>query len=214
MTMRDNIPTCRRALDTPPPAGAKEFAAIALLLLLTACGGGSKAPERYTLTATPVTAGCRSAASIKIYEPDAAPGLDSWRIVVIDKPNHMTRYKGIAWAANTTRLVQQYLADSLEQSGLFASVSSDADTLPATYQLESKLRAFQVDLTGGKPRVLVRLSATLTQDDVAVKTMNFTRQADASGADMQRIVAIFGEQMHSISQEMAAKLAKNTGCHG
>lgn len=190
-----------------------KWTALAACLLLTACGGSS-APERYTLTPQPLDMACHSAGSIKIFEPEPAPGLDSTRVVVIDRPNHRTHYQGVAWVAPSSQMVQNYLADSLEQSGMFTAVGTEADSLSADYELESKLRSFEVDLTG-EPRIVIRLTATLIRGDggYSLTTFRLNREMPIGGADMQGIVAMFNEQMHSMAQELAASLRITTGCH-
>lgn len=189
----------------------KKLALILFLAALTACGigGGKGAPERYHLTAKPIEAKqCRGNQSIKFHTPNPAPGIDSWRIVVMDKPNHLTVYQGVVWSATASRLVQNYIADSFEQSGMFQTVSTDYDMLPADYEVEIELREFHVDLTG-EPSVRIRLTANVTRADGAhiVKSLKLARTAPIAGAKMQGIVEIFSEQMHNLTQEMQQKLS-------
>lgn len=184
------------------------------LLVLAACGG-KPAPERYSLIASaPVGASCRSEVTVKFRTPNAAPGLDTSRIVVMDRPNHLTHYQGVAWGATTARQVQHFLADHLEQTGMVSAVSTDLDTLPADYEIDMELREFHVDLTG-EPRVRVRLTATVTRADGArmMKRLILRREAPVGGANMEGIVAIFNEQMHSIAQELESRLGRTIpGC--
>lgn len=185
--------------------------AAALCLASCSLGGGRKAAERYSLVAHAVEAPvCRGNISIKFHTPNAAPGIDTWRIVVMDKPNHLTFYQGVAWSATAARQVQHFLADSFEQSGMFSTVSTDLDTVPADYDVEMELRAFHIDLTDGEPQVRIRLTANITRADGArvLKTLVLTRNAPTHGAKMEGIVAIFAEQMHSISQELQERLGK------
>lgn len=176
--------------------------------LLAACGGGRTAPDRYHLTPT-VTEGaaCRGDTSLKIHTPNAAPGIDNWRIVVMDGPNHLTYYRGVSWSAASPRMVQYFLADSLERSGRFSTVSGDMDTLPAIYELESDLREFHVDMNG-EPRVRIRLVASLVRADGAIlKSFTLKREAPIGAAKMEGIVAIFDEQMHSLADELQQRVA-------
>jgi len=182
------------------------------LMFATACsigGSGRTAPERYSLTATPLEgAACRGETSIKFHMPNAAPGIDSWRVVVMDRPNHLTHYQGVAWSATASRQVQHFLADSFGQSAMFATVSTDLDTVPADYEVESELREFHVDLTGREPSVRIRLTANVIRADGEhiLTTISLTRVAPIGGAKMEGIVAIFAEQMHSIAQELQQRL--------
>lgn len=191
----------------------KRLACMLALCALSACGFGgssSSAPERYQLTAKPVQAvPCRGGPSLQLRLPNAAPGIDSARIVVMDRPNHLTLYQGVAWSVPAPRLVQQYLFDSFEPSGMFARVSTDLDVMPAEYELITDLRAFHVDLTG-EPSVRIRLTVHLLRasDGKVLQSSTLQRSVPIRGANIDGIVAIFAEQMHSISQELQQTLAR------
>ncbi len=183
----------------------RHLTAIAGLLLLTACvGGGNSAAQRYSLTPQGSASSCTAGSSLKVLEPSPAPGLDTARMVVVDAPHHRTHYRGVGWTTTAPRLVQYYLADSLDRSGLFAHVMTDDSVIPSDYQLELELQEFQVDLTTGTPRVMIRLDATLLRSSnyQPLRTMPLQREVSAAGQDLQGIVAIFNEQMHSITQEL------------
>lgn len=189
---------------------------LGLAAMLAGCGfGNSVAPDRYQLTPKPVAArACHGAPSIKFYTPNVAPGIDTARIVVMDRPNHLTVYRGVVWSATASRLVQHYLSDSIEQSGMFSTVSSDLDTLPADYEVESELREFHVDLTG-EPSVRIRLSVTVTRADGQriMKSVVLRRATPIGAAKMDGIVALFAEDMHHIAQELQQQLARTIpGC--
>jgi cholesterol transport system auxiliary component len=186
-----------------------------LLTVLGACGGSS-APERYNLTprALELPACEAPRAGLKILEPNAAPGIDSWRIAVLDRPRHMTHYTGVAWTSAASRMVQYYLADSLEQSGRFRSVSTDMDTLPADYALQSELRDFHVDLTSPSPRLAVRLTVTVTatNSNRIVKIIPLTESADLAGKDLQGIIASFDEAMYKLTTQLLEQLSTVARC--
>lgn len=183
---------------------------------LASCGGGKAAADKYSLIARSVEAtACRGNVSIKFHTPNAAPGIDNARIAVLDRPNHLTFYQGVGWSTSTPRLVQHFLADAFEQSGMFASVSTDMDMVPADYEVESDLRAFHVDAADGAPRVRIRLTATVSRADGArpVKTVRLNRDAPIDDAGIEEIVAIFAEQMQDAAQELQQQLAAGiAGC--
>ena len=180
---------------------------MAALLLLAACGGGHSAPERYTLNPEPVAGPSCPTASIKIVEPSVAPGLDSWRIAVRDRPHHITTYRGVAWSANASRMVQHALADMLSQAGMFQNVSTDLDTVASAYTLESTLDEFNTDLTGPEPVLRIRLTASLVRPGgQGALTIPLEREAAINGLSMDAIVALFNTEMHSIGEELATNL--------
>lgn len=186
------------------------------LVLLAGCGGGRSAPERYAITPMAVEAPRQCpAVSLKIYEPIAAPGLDTWRIAVLDRPNHLTYYKAVSWSATAARTVQHALADMLGQSGAFANISTDLDTVPAAYHIESELAEFNTDLSGPEPVVRTRLTATLLQagSNRLLATIPLVREDAIEGRSMQQIADLFAAQLHSMSEELIARAGdKIPGC--
>lgn len=202
--------------EIPAYAGITKRGVLGLVFLLAACGG-NPAPEKYTLQAAlgETTAVCRSGASIKINEPSSGPGLDSAHIAVIDRPGHLTFYRGVAWSAQASAVVQAYLADAFEGSGHFATVSTDADTVPADWRVESQLKDFEIDQTGGTPMVKIRLSATLVRasDRKAVLSLPLESQTDATGQSIDGIVQLFNGQLGDLSQQMLQQFARKIGCN-
>jgi cholesterol transport system auxiliary component len=187
---------------------------LAALLLLTACGGGKSAPELYRISSEHVApAACHSRASVKLYEPKAGPGLDSARIAVFDGPQHQTFYSNVRWSSPAPIMVQHYLADRVEQSGLFASVMTDEAIARPQWLLESQLREFAVDQQ--TQQVRVRLSAHLVRaaDRQTVLSMKLDAQESIAGQSMPGIAAAFNRGMDRVADELLQQVAaKLPGC--
>lgn len=187
------------------------------LCLLPACGGGQPAPELYTLQAeAPTVATCHApSGTIKLHEPIAAPGLESAHIVVIDRPNHQTFYRGVRWNGSAPEVVQHYLADSFEQSGLFKSVATDTGSARAQWVLESQLHRFQIDQSGGTRKIDIRLTAQLIEQAThrTLLTMPLAVQQDVSGQSLDGIVAAFNRSMAELSTQMLTRMHQRLpGC--
>lgn len=181
---------------------------VAMPLLLTGCGLGSSAPARYVLAPAEVQeVACKKGATLKINQPNPGPALESRRIVVMDRPNHLTFYKGVAWTESNARIVQDYLVDRVEQSGQFVNVSTDMDTVPAEYRLETDLRSFNVNLTQGQ-QVEVRLTAAVIReaDGRLLKTIKLREVADASGRDMYGVVEVFNQTMDKVGARLQTQM--------
>lgn len=194
----------------------KRLATLGLLCALTACGGGSPAPDLYGLQATdPGVESCARPTSIKLYEPVAGAGLDSPRISVLDAGGKQTFYQGVRWNAPTSRLVQLYLADTFERSGMFSSVLTDDSSSRATWLLETQLRAFHVDQSQGAPRIVIRLSASLVNAATRTpgRTIALRAERDVTGMNMAGIARGFDEEMAALSTDLLAKLRPRIGCH-
>ena len=193
----------------------KPLVLILSLVTLSACGGGSPAPELYKLTAhAPEMKRCKSGASIKIYEPMVAPGLDNPRIAVIDRPQHQTFYKGVRWNASAGRVVQNFFVDTFERSGMFATVTTDDSTTRTGWLMETQLREFHVDQSAGAPQVVVRLTASLVQAGSrnVVATLPLESSMDVTGRDTAGIIEAFNTQMVTLSEQMLSTFRSKLGC--
>ena len=192
------------------------FVFLGLVLLLAGCGGSSPS-QLYTLmpdsTPTP-TLYCRTPVGIKLLEPSVLPGLESNHIVVIDRPNHQTYYRGVAWNTTAPHAVQAYVMEAFERSKLFSNVSTDTDSASAPWVLETRLRGLAVDQTGAHPEAVTKISMTLIRasDHKPVVSEVFERHDDASGLNMDAIVAVFNRQLGSISQEMLEHVVAAGAC--
>ncbi len=193
----------------------KKLIPVAMLLTLAACGGGQKAPDIYTLA--PHTAeglSCSKGSSIKIYEPSVAPGLDNPRIAVRNTPTQLTFYKGVRWNAQAGRVVQHFLADSFERSGMFSTVTTDEASNRTRWILETQLRDLVVDQSQGGRIAHVRLTATVI-DSVTrntVLTLPLESQEDVTGMKLAGIVESFSRQLGSMSHEIQSELRRRVGC--
>lgn len=192
-----------------------KYVTLLSLLILAACGGNSTSPQLYTLKPNAVqTHACKAGSTIRIYEAQAAPGLDTPRIVVVDSPQHQTFYNGVRWTAPAGRLIQNYLIDSFEQSGMFATVTSDDSTTRSQWLLETQLRAFHVDQSSGSPRTVVRM--TLSFADASTKrvvmTLPLTSHEEVAGKPIEAIIASFERQMAQLSAQALERFRKRVGC--
>lgn len=187
--------------------------ALVLMMALTACGGGSKAPEIYALQppAAPLTQ-CGARASITIGEPVARPGLDSARIVVTDKPNHQTFYQAVRWSGPVPAMLQHYFAERFEQSGMFRNVTTDMSAVQQPWQLEVQLREFSVNQAAGV--VQVRYTANLIPSDARQPERVLRLRADEPIApqSIEGIITAFNRAMDRTSETMLRTWQPLLGC--
>jgi cholesterol transport system auxiliary component len=186
----------------------KRLIGYSVLVLLTACGG-QPAPDLYTLRAadSSESAACVSRSTIRIGEPVTGPGLDSAHIVV-DAGGKQTFYRGVRWNAPTAPMLQHYLADAFEGSQLFATVTTEDSTIHTQWELESELRAFEVDQSSGTPQVVIRLTATLvdTATHTPVLSIPLQSRQDVGGQNMAGIAQSFNDQMDTLTARLLQKI--------
>ncbi len=190
------------------------FLLVICITVLSACAQ-RKAPKIYTLkpVAAAKTSGCKLNSSIKILEPNAAPGMEGAAIVVL-QDGTQTRFRGVAWNGTAPRVIQAYFADAFEASGKFPNVSTDNDRIKSSQLLETRLRGIFVDRSAGKNDAVIQLTVALLDagDRKTITSLPLERRTDVSGKKMEEVAGVFNEQMASISAEVLSHLTKTTVC--
>jgi cholesterol transport system auxiliary component len=99
------------------------------------------------------------AASVRIGQPVAAPGLDSPQIVLVQSDRRMSFYSGSRWPAAVPDLVEMLAVDTLRASGSWTSVGDSTSPFQSDYLLQITVRRFEADYTSGEhvPEVHVAL---------------------------------------------------------
>lgn len=196
------------------------FSALAALLTLPACAllnaQGKPADTLYVLHASASSpAATVLPVSLMVALPEAAPGLNTKRIAVLDSPNRLTYYTGVAWPEPLPRVWQDMVVDALRQGRAFASVNSDKDPVLADNLLTTDIRDFQVEDSASNPQVRLRLAVTLTNANshrvIAAFTVEKTAAANANR--MEAIAMAFNEAANAaagdINQQIGAALPAN-----
>lgn len=133
------------------------FAAAGLALLAGAC---SSTPPAYDLTAP--RQGLRGSGvpgTLVVVEPTALQQLESERILVKDPGGSLSVLGNAVWADRLPRLVQARLIQTFENASKIRAVGRPGDGVTAQYQLNTEIRAFQLE--AGRGGVFVEISAKL-----------------------------------------------------
>jgi ABC-type uncharacterized transport system auxiliary subunit len=157
------------------------------------------APQAYVLrlpareATTP--ANTQPAGSVLLQRPQAGPGLDSDRIVLLRSDSRFDFYAASRWAAPAPDMIASFIVDSLRASGSFSSVFDDTSPYAPRYDLRCTLRRFEADYTkGGRaPTVFVAFDCTLGRHRDRELLASFTAQGSAAAADdrLNEVVAAF-----------------------
>jgi ABC-type uncharacterized transport system auxiliary subunit len=173
---------------------------LAALTALPGCFSGlnskTPAPQRYLLQAqlTSAAAPARSAASVQVLRPSAAPGLAGSGIAVLRSGSRLDFYSNADWAADVPVALQGLIIDALRMAGGFATVESDSGPFAAQYVLSLDLEHFEASYEqAGPPTVQVTLICTLGRRSDRSVLVSFTAQGTArADADrMQAVIAAF-----------------------
>lgn len=153
------------ALSTRIPARAgRLLAAFAALATLSGCifGGGS-APTTFDLTAPRGTGRIGALrGQIVVAEPVTTQALEAEQILIKEPSGAISFLPGGQWADRLPRLIQARLIQTFENSSQLSAISRPGDRVSADYQLNTEIRAFQVQADTGE--ALVEISVKLVGD--------------------------------------------------
>ncbi|HEY1385635.1 MAG TPA: ABC-type transport auxiliary lipoprotein family protein [Dongiaceae bacterium] len=149
----------------------------------------------YTLSA--VTQFDRQLPKVKwqlvIGTPVASADLDTTRIALTRSPGVIEYFANGAWADNAPILLQDKLIESFEASNAIVAVGRDAVGLRPDYVLQSELRDFQAEFTGGAPTAHLRLTTKLVRmpDRRIIANFATEEKVPAAGNGLPQIVEAF-----------------------
>ena len=160
-------------------------------LPLAACSGVFEsdlaAPQSYVLRVPPAPTQdlVNGSGSLLIQRPEAGPGLESERIVLLRSGQRFDFYAASRWAAPAPDVVESVMVDTLRGTGLFSAVFDDSAPFAPRYNLRCNLRRFESDYTKGgpAPTVFVTLDCTLGRHRDRVLLASFTASGSAPASD-------------------------------
>lgn len=131
-------------------------------LALAGCGGGPT-PTTFDLSAPRDFGKLKgSRAAIVVNEPTTVQTLDSDRMIVKDSGGALSFLGGAQWADRVPKLVQIRLIQTFENGSRIASVSRPGERIVPDYQLNTDIRAFNIDAASGS--AVVEITAKLVTD--------------------------------------------------
>lgn len=139
-------------------------AALLLVALLAACGGGNQIEAIYVLNAAPAPAVTNaSSAQILVPEPRALQAFASNRIPVKPSPLTLSYYPNVVLQDTVPRVLQSAVLDTFQNSGKVRAVGVPGQSLLINFQVVTEVRAFQVETFAGN-RARVSIVAKLLND--------------------------------------------------
>jgi ABC-type uncharacterized transport system auxiliary subunit len=190
----------------------RALAASLVVLGLAGCGGLLEttipAPQSYVLRmpARTAPAVANGAGSLLMQRPEAGPGLDSDRIVLLRSDSRFDTYAASRWAAAAPDMLESVIVEGLRDSGAFSAVFDDSSPYAPRYDLRCSLRRFEADYTtgGSAPTVFVALDCTLGRHRDRELLASFTAQGStAARADrLNDVVAAFSAATQAALSEL------------
>jgi cholesterol transport system auxiliary component len=149
-------------------------------------------------------------ASLRVTHPLASPGLDSPRIMLVQSDHRLNFYAGSRWPSAASDVIESLAVQTLRASGVWASVEDTASPFPSDYLLETTVRRFEADYTGGgaAPVVHVMIDCLIGRGEgrEVIATFTVSGSAPASANRLNDVVDAF-EQATSTALESLAREA-------
>lgn len=210
-------PTCSSAARL---WGLRPLGALAVCALLCACSTSSlldsdiPVPTRYVLAPLPPAHDPQTSAAsqvdLAIGRPDVAPGLDTARIAVL-RGRKLDYYRGVQWSGNMLEVVQAFLVSSLQDQGLFRSVTAEQARVAGAYILDTEVRDFQAEY--GQPRTAPTVRVTIIgrliriRDRALIATLRASATRDATDNHMRAVAEAFEGAAHEVVLRLAQETA-------
>jgi cholesterol transport system auxiliary component len=193
----------------------KGLLAVAVTMLCSACTGSLfdselPVPMSYVIASAPagaLTGVPVTQADVSIGRPDFAPGLDTDRIAVL-RGRQLDYYRGARWGGRSVEVVQSLLVSSLNDQGLFRSVTAEQARVATDYMLDVEVRHFESDYTKGGPEAHVMMIGRLIR--VFDRKLVTTVTGDARVAANEERMTAVTQAFEAASQKVALDLARQT----
>jgi cholesterol transport system auxiliary component len=173
--------------------------------------GGNAAPTTYDLVAPrSFAAGGRSAPyQLVVQEPVALQALDTDRIMIRPSASQISYYKGVAWSDRLPRLMQTRMVETLQNTGAAKAVLNSNDQATGEYYLSTEIRAFQMDVSNGRPAADVDIFAKLinSSSEKVVASKGFSARVVAANDTPQAGVAAMNQALTEVLQDTSSWVA-------
>ncbi|WP_299474229.1 ABC-type transport auxiliary lipoprotein family protein [uncultured Roseibium sp.] len=175
-------------------------------------GCSSTAPSAfYSLTSADVDGlrGRSSRVQVLVAPPRALKALDTSYIAVVDDGPIYSYYPKSAWADTLPNVVQIKLQETLQNTGRLRGVGLPGDGLLIDYQLQTEIRAFELQVSGN--RGVVEISARVVNDrnGRTVATKVFRAETPAGSSSVDKAVEAMNSSADRVFAEMAAWTLRN-----
>ncbi len=197
-----------------------QLGGLLLCLLASGCGGllhSTARPEQTYYLRAPAAAAAPAAVaqngpmSLRVAHPNAAPGLESPHIMLLQSDYRMDFFTGVRWPASTPEVIESLVVQTLRASGDWSSVADPGSPFPSDFLLQIGVRRFEADYSGGgaAPVVHVVLDCILGRREGRDVIATFVASGEANAA-ANRVSAVVGafEQatdaaLNSLAQQAA-----------
>jgi len=146
------------------------------------------------------------AASLRVAQPLAGPGLGTAQIVLLQPDHRMNVYAASAWAADAPALIESLVTQTLRAADEWSSVADAESPFPADYLLQISIRRFDADYSAGieaPPTVHVTLDCILGAEEGRTVVASFVAEGSAT-ADANKLSGVVDAFQQATDQALAS----------
>lgn len=185
--------------------------ALGLGMLVSGCASSTPSAY-YSIGAADVSdlAGRSRRVQVLVATPRALKALDTSYIAVVDKGPVYSYFPGSAWADTLPNVVQLKLVETLQNTGRLRGVGLPGDGLLIDYQLQTEIRAFELQVAGAN-RGVVEISARVVNDrnGRTVATKVFRAETPSGSTSVDKAVEAMNASADRVFAEMAGWTLQN-----
>jgi cholesterol transport system auxiliary component len=141
---------------------------IALLICACSLPGNPKSTQKEIfilqdekISPRPGNLASRPCLSLRISQPESAPGLNTARMAYRNDPNRIDYFAYNEWVASPARMIASLMENRLDESGMFGSIVSGSSDIRADLRLDSHVLSLYQDFTGETSTVLLSVKVNL-----------------------------------------------------
>ncbi|EEE44463.2 ABC-type uncharacterized transport system [Roseibium alexandrii DFL-11] len=166
----------------------------------------------YSLQAADVggLSGRSSRVQVLVAPPRALKALDTTYIAVVDSGPVYSYFPNVAWADTLPNVVQNKLLQTLQNTGRLRGVGLPGDGLLIDYQLQTDIRAFELNIEGAN-RGVVEIAARVVNDRNGRTVANnvFRRETPSGSSDVEKAVEAMNQSAEQVFADIAAWTLRN-----
>lgn len=167
------------------------LAAAVIGLALAGCSSPSVPAFDLTAPGPGSRGGGFSGGQLVVAEPTSIQPLEDQRILARDAAGSVSYIGGAQWADRLPRLIQTRMIQTFENASRIRTVSRPGEGVTADYQLNTEIRAFQLDAARGEAFVSLSVKLVDAKAGRIVNARVFSSRLpvpDASGAAVAQVL--------------------------
>ena len=138
------------------------------------------------------------AGQLVVTEPTALQPLESERIIVKDAAGSVSYLGGAQWSDRLPRLFQARLIETFENASRLKAVARPGEGVTADYQLNTELRAFQLEAGRGEVIVTVAIKLISVPTGRIVRGRVFTGRAPVASSQGPEVAQALNRALSSV----------------